>query len=116
MAPAGDSSSLRKAARIIALAVQNPQTHDFAGGYDSKVGNLIAELRKNPLLSGVTLSGGDPFAQAEPFAVLAAEVHKLGLNVITYTGWTYEQIMDGLDSHAGWRDLLACFPPKWGYQ
>ena len=72
---------------------QNPQTHDFAGGYDSKVGNLIAELRKNPLLSGVTLSGGDPFAQAEPFAVLAAEVHK--------------QIMDGLDSHAGWRDLLA---------
>ena len=85
---------------------QNPQTHDFAGGYDSKVGNLIAELRKNPLLSGVTLSGGDPFAQAEPFAVLAAEVHKLGLNVITYTGWTYEQIMDGLDSHAGWRDLL----------
>ena len=86
---------------------QNPQTHDFAGGYDSKVGNLIAELRKNPLLSGVTLSGGDPFAQAEPFAVLAAEVHKLGLNVITYTGWTYEQIMDGLDSHAGWRDLLA---------
>lgn len=86
---------------------QNPQTHDFAGGYDSKVGNLIAELRKNPLLSGVTLSGGDPFAQAEPFAVLAAEVHKLGLNVITYTGWTYEQIMDGLDSHAGWRELLA---------
>lgn len=86
---------------------QNPQTHDFAGGYDSNVGNLIAELRKNPLLSGVTLSGGDPFAQAEPFAVLAAEVHKLGLNVITYTGWTYEQIMDGLDSHAGWRDLLA---------
>ena len=86
---------------------QNPQTHDFAGGYDSKVGNLIAELRKNPLLSGVTLSGGDPFAQAAPFAVLAAEGHKLGLNVITYTGWTYEQIMDGLDSHTGWRDLLA---------
>lgn len=86
---------------------QNPQTHDFVGGYDSKVGNLIAEMRKNPLLSGVTLSGGDPFAQAEPFAVLAAEVHKLGLNVITYTGWTYEQIIDGLDSHAGWRELLA---------
>lgn len=86
---------------------QNPQTHDFAGGYDSKVGNLIAEMQKNPLLSGVTLSGGDPFAQAEPFAVLAAEAHKLGLNVITYTGWTYEQIQGGLDSHAGWRELLA---------
>lgn len=39
--------------------------------------------------------------------MLAAEVHKLGLNVITYTGWTYEQIIDGLDSHAGWRELLA---------
>ena len=86
---------------------QNPQTHDFEGGYDSKVSNLIAEIKKNPLLSGVTLSGGDPFAQAEPFAVLASEVHKLGLNVVTYTGWTYEQIVEGLDAHPGWKELLA---------
>ena len=39
----------------------NPQTHDFAGGYlaDPKV--LLEEIRKNPLLSGVTFSGGEPF-------------------------------------------------------
>lgn len=86
---------------------QNPQTHDFAGGYDSTVGRLIAEIQKNPLLSGVTLSGGDPFAQAEPFAVLAAGVHRLGLNVVTYTGWTYEQLIDGCSTHPSWEALLA---------
>lgn len=86
---------------------QNPQTHDIEGGYESRVGNLIPEIKKNPLLSGVTLSGGDPFAQAEPFALLAAEVHRLGLNVITYTGWTYEQLVEGFDSRPGWRALLA---------
>lgn len=85
---------------------QNPQTHDFEGGYESKVGNLITEMKKNPLLSGVTLSGGDPFAQAEAFAILAAEAHRLGLNVMTYTGWTYEQLMDGIASHPGWEALL----------
>lgn len=86
---------------------QNPQTHDFAGGYESRVGNLIAEIQKNPLLSGVTLSGGDPFAQAEPFALLAAGVHQLGLNVITYTGWAFEQLVEGPASHPGWEALLA---------
>lgn len=86
---------------------QNPQTHDFAGGYDSTVGRLIAEMQKNPLLSGVTLSGGDPFAQAEPFAVLAEEAHRIGLNVVTYTGWTLEQLLEGRSSHPGWEALLS---------
>lgn len=86
---------------------QNPQTHDFEGGYESRIGNLITEIKKNPLISGVTLSGGDPFAQAEPFALLAAETHKLGLSVITYTGWTYEQLVEGAPSHPGWGALLA---------
>lgn len=85
---------------------QNPETHDPSGGYDTTVENIIAAVRKNPILQGVTLSGGDPFVQAEPLAELAAEVHKLGLNVITYTGYTIEQLLAGLDNHPGWRELL----------
>ena len=49
----------------------NPETHDPTGGYDSTVGNLLREAKKNPLLKGLTLSGGDPFFQANGFAKLA---------------------------------------------
>lgn len=84
----------------------NPQTHDPDGGYESTVENIINEVKKDPLLKGVTLSGGDPFVQAENFSVLANEVHKLGLDVITYTGYTIEQLMSGMDKNEGWRHLL----------
>lgn len=84
----------------------NPETHDFNGGYESKVENVLKEVQKNPMLKGVTLSGGDPFVQAAQFAVLAKGVHALGLDVVTYTGYTIEQLMAGLDTHDGWRALL----------
>lgn len=65
---------------------QNPQTHAFDGGYITNTENLLREIKKDPLLSGVTLSGGEPFCQAEPLAALARKVHALGLNVMTYSG------------------------------
>ncbi|HIS68431.1 MAG TPA: anaerobic ribonucleoside-triphosphate reductase activating protein [Candidatus Gallacutalibacter stercoravium] len=84
----------------------NPNTHDPSGGYDSSVENIIEAVKKNPLLSGVTLSGGDPFAQAPGLAELATEVHALGLNVVTYTGYTFEQLLAGAGQQPGWQNLL----------
>ena len=55
---------------------QNPQTHDFSGGYDTTTERLLAEIRKNPMLKGITLSGGDPFVQPEAMAELAEEALK----------------------------------------
>ena len=50
---------------------QNPQTHDFEGGYETTVGNLIAEIKKNPLLKGVTPSAGEsPFVRLRPLLSL----------------------------------------------
>lgn len=85
----------------------NPQTHDFNGGYMSDVDRIIGEIKKDPLLKGVTLSGGDPFEQAENFSVLAKEVHALGLDVVTYTGYTFEQLYKGMEKNEGWRHLLS---------
>ena len=59
----------------------NPQTHDFAGGQDADTDDIIAQFRKNPLLDGITLTGGDPFCQPEPCAALARAAHESGLNV-----------------------------------
>lgn len=84
----------------------NPETHDPAGGYDSTVGNLLREAKKNPLLKGLTLSGGDPFFQANGFAKLARAAHEAGYNIITYTGYTFEELLDGFEAHEGWEALL----------
>ena len=71
---------------------QNPETHDPSGGWEVSVAELAAELDKNPLLQGLTLSGGDPFFQAEECAALAREAKARGLDVWTYTGYTYEAL------------------------
>ena len=84
----------------------NPATHDPAGGYAGDTETLLREFRKNPLLAGVTLSGGEPFLQAAPLAGLAREIHALGKSVVTYTGYTIERLLAGLEEHPGWEELL----------
>jgi len=72
----------------------NPETHDPTSGREVSVDQLIADMRKNPLLDGLTLSGGEPFAQAEDCAKLAKAAHESGLNVWCYTGWTLEALRE----------------------
>jgi anaerobic ribonucleoside-triphosphate reductase activating protein len=82
----------------------NPQLQPFTGGRSIAVGELLAAIRGNPLLDGVTLSGGDPFAQAAACASLAEEVRALGLSVMTYTGYTWEALLAA--DNSDWRRLI----------
>ena len=77
---------------------QNPETHDPAGGKEEDTAVLIARMKKNPLLSGLTLSGGDPMEQGAACAELARAAHGAGLNVWTYTGYTWEQLLQENDA------------------
>ena len=70
----------------------NPQTHDPAGGKVIDTDSLLPGIKEDPLLSGVTFSGGEPFLQPAPLADLAEKVKPLGLNVWVYSGWTYEEL------------------------
>lgn len=70
----------------------NPQTHDFNGGTASDTDDMLEKIKRNPLLDGVTFSGGEPFCQALPLAEIGRKVHELGLNIITYTGFTFEEL------------------------
>ena len=84
----------------------NPQTHDFSGGTEVDTDELLKKIESNPLLDGVTFSGGEPFCQAEALASLGKQIKALGLNVITYTGYTFEQLIrDGNTDHK--LDLLS---------
>ena len=71
----------------------NPSTHDFNGGNLVAVDAIINEMKKNPLLDGITLSGGEPFEQPEAFGELAERARELGYHVMAYTGYTYEKLL-----------------------
>lgn len=50
----------------------------------------MAEQR---LIRGVTLSGGEPFLQAEALIPFATIVKKNSLNLIAYTGYYFEDLL-----------------------
>jgi len=68
----------------------NPQTHDFAGGKWADTRDLIGELDDNPLLDGITLSGGEPFEQPQACLELAKGAKERGMTVWAYSGYTFE--------------------------
>lgn len=74
---------------------QNMDTWDPEGGVATEPDSMISMIRNTKLLDGVTLSGGDPFMQPLEAAIIAKACHEMGLNVWCYTGYTYEQIIDG---------------------
>lgn len=73
----------------------NAHTHDCNQGKLKAIDEIIEEVRHNPLIKGVTLSGGEPFLQAEPLAELAKSVKAVGKDVWVYSGFTYEKLLDG---------------------
>lgn len=70
----------------------NPGSHDFNAGTIRDIDDIFEEICLNPLLRGVTFSGGEPFCQAGTLAKLAEMVHAKGLDVMVYSGWTLEQL------------------------
>ena len=83
----------------------NPGTHDPAGGHEVTVEELARQMAGNPLTDGLTLSGGEPFLQAADCAALARTAKARGLDVWTYTGYTWETLSAAGDPD--WEALLA---------
>lgn len=75
---------------------QNPQTWNPLGGYFVKTEDMVKEIVDNTLLSGVTLSGGDPMDRPYEARVLVEEIKKVRpeLDIWCYTGCIYEQIIE----------------------
>ena len=71
----------------------NPSTHSRNGGRWTTVNEVLNEINRNPILDGITLSGGEPFLQPSPLAVLSKEVRRRSLSVVVYTGFTFEEIL-----------------------
>ena len=75
----------------------NPETWEFGCGTLIPVEAVVEIVRSNPLCRGVTFSGGEPFAQAAEFAELAALLKEKGYEVASYSGYTFEQLLEGTE-------------------
>lgn len=72
---------------------QNPQTWDFEGGTLVPAEEVLARIQLDPLVHGVTFSGGEPFEQAEALVPLAAALKERGYHLMAFTGYTLEELL-----------------------
>ena len=70
----------------------NPETHALDGGRLIDTAEIISAVKKNPLLDGITLTGGEPLLQLDAANELARAAKSIGLSVWLYTGYTFEEI------------------------
>ena len=103
----------------------NPESHSPTAGTpltEEYLQEIIDEINDNPLLDGVTLSGGDPFYNPDELLHflqrLKAETHQ---EIWCYTGYTLEQLrtdplraplLDYIDVLVDGRFVQALYDPQ----
>ncbi|EHC19605.1 4Fe-4S single cluster domain-containing protein [Fischerella thermalis] len=83
----------------------NPESWSFEINQLVSVDSLAEKILSNPHNQGVTFSGGEPFWQAAALANLARKVKAAGLNVMSFSGFTLEQLQSEY-APAGSQELL----------
>jgi anaerobic ribonucleoside-triphosphate reductase activating protein len=71
----------------------NYSSQDIFGGYLKNLDEIVEEFKSDPLLQGITLSGGEPSIQAKECAYLAKKAHELSLDVYLYSGYYYDDLL-----------------------
>lgn len=81
----------------------NPQTWDPAKGIRMPVETVLSHIRAVPGIEGVTVTGGEPFAQAKSLLHLARGLRRSGLSLMVFTGYDLGELTDEAS-----REILAC--------
>lgn len=84
----------------------NPETHDFNGGYFIEFETVLSMIDENPLITGVTFSGGEPFCSSREVNCLCKKIKAKGLDVIIYSGYTYEELLKTAETDVDVREIL----------
>ncbi|MGL4736486.1 MAG: anaerobic ribonucleoside-triphosphate reductase activating protein [Cellulosilyticaceae bacterium] len=73
----------------------NQEMQHFGYGEAVSLTDIWLRIQKNlPLVDGVTISGGDPFEQADSLLSLLKQLRAAQINVWVYTGYLYTQLLE----------------------
>lgn len=81
------------------------ETWPLDGGQLFDVDEIYNMIDDENEIEGITFLGGEPFAQADALYELGIKVKEMGLSIVTFTGYTYESILEA--NKKEWNDLLA---------
>jgi anaerobic ribonucleoside-triphosphate reductase activating protein len=84
----------------------NPASWSFEVNQLVSVDELAQKILSNPGNQGVTFSGGEPFWQAPALAQLAKQVKGAGLNVMSFSGFTLNELRSD-NAPPGSKELLS---------
>jgi anaerobic ribonucleoside-triphosphate reductase activating protein len=86
----------------------NQAAQDFNGGFNADIYKIADKIIKSRT-SKLTFSGGEPFTQARQLAKIArlVEAEKRGLEIITYTGYLYEELLEAAETDMDVKELLT---------
>lgn len=76
------------------LGCHNPDSIDIDGGELYIIKDILNKIQNNPILTGVTFSGGEPLLQAKALFSLATAIKSLGLDLAVYTGYKFEDLLN----------------------
>ncbi len=75
------------------IGCQNKRLQNFDGGKDFYIEEIFYMVQKNPLLDGITFSGGEPFCQAENLCWLAKLFKEKNYDLAVYSGYLFEDLI-----------------------
>lgn len=84
----------------------NPNTHDPNGGYIADIEDVVKKIRKNKLVQGVTISGGDPFYRPKEVLNLVKRLKNFNYHVVVYSGYTLEELIEKAKNNDDIKNLL----------
>lgn len=84
----------------------NPETWDFEGGKEVSFDLIKKIIDDNLYADGITLSGGDPLYQIDASTEIAEYAKSKGLDVILYTGFLFEEVLEMTKANQRLKDLL----------
>ena len=88
------------------VGCHNPSSHNILGGYVKDVEVLFQDIKVNPILSGVTFSGGEPFLQAKPLCKLGRLLKNENIPILTFSGYTLENLQNLAQTSSAITELL----------
>lgn len=70
----------------------NPDTWSAKPRMEMEVDELLAQILSVPDIEGVTLTGGEPFEQADSLSALCEGLRQRGLSVVAFTGYQLDEL------------------------